>query len=143
MLNETFLIISTTLMIDLLINVTISSHSFMSISRTQSIAGALLNGTTFPRSCRSNNEDGIFLQFHQRNFFLTRHDFDHSLLIFWCSISSRVDAESSLKTHKLCHCQSPFFLQQRNAFSFSTDSTVLEIVDFASKLPKWRTECHS
>ena len=138
-----FLIISTTMMIDLLINVTISSHSFMSISRTQSIAGALLNGTTFPRACRSNNEDGIFLQFHQRNFFLTRHDFDHSLLIFWCSISSRVDAESSLKTHKLCHCQSPFFLQQRNRFSFSTDSTVLEIVDFASKLPKWRTECHS
>ena len=135
-----FLIISPTMMIDLLINVTISSHSFMSISRTQSIAGALLNGTTFPRSCRSNNEDGIFLQFHQRNFFLTRHDFDHSLLIFWCSISSRVDAESSLKTHKLCHCQSPFF-QQRNAFSFST--VVLEIVDFASKLPKWRTECHS
>ena len=132
-------------MIDLLINVTISSHSFMSISRTQSIAGALLNGTTFPCSCRSNNEDGIFLQFHQRNFFLTRHDFDHSLLIFWCSISSRVDAESSLKTHKLCHCQSPFFLQQRAKciFFLSTESTVLEIVDFASKLPKWRTECHS
>ena len=28
-------------------------------------------------------------------------------------------------------------------FFLSTESTVLEIVDFASKLPKWRTECHS